>query len=796
VLKGPIINLIQKLAGFVAELADKFQKLPAAQQQNIVSFMALAAVAGPLSIILGQLVGMLSAFFRILLGTSLMSVVTQLLLLAAAIYYTYKNWDLLKQAWENFKVSDITSKIQKMIDKFYELDPSRIQKLNDEWVKYAETVKGAGEIQAEIASKQKQYETLTQQLSQVKNAQELEGVYNDILRVLEQINTLKGQIVAKDIQDKGIKPMTYEAGALDLKLNLSSSVTRQMQKNAEKIKEGIKDAILPKPDEIDFGDVLSAMFSNIGSDIMSGVNKVQKLITGIDFTKMTGGFGIGDTKNDRANDLVTKLQPRSIKPQKLIPIWKPDVEIATMMDEMTSSAERYQKIIDLMIISTNEDLQKNAEVAQVLGKGYDRAASDVNILNTALDQLTAPEMVKIMTPDQLDAVKEYLTLLDKIQNKQRENNKELAAWKGLFSSIGTLMGDLSQYMSESFQKVWASIQNGIQIISDVIGRIKAVKNIIAATNAVQAASTTIQAVSTTTTAASIPVVLAAAAAEEVKAAASEHAAIAGAASSTSWIPVVGVALAVAGVAAILIALSSGKKKKATGMATGGVVPEGFPNDTFPAMLTSGEIVIPLNKRNQVYQEINNQGVPKGITNKILPTISTNVNVASSSSTKYNKVAETFSNNTYSTKLNKFTENVSNSSEFSNFNNIIDTTRLNSIREKISTNTYSTKINKVKEEINPTKLNKIVAELTMLVTGTSDKRAKVTGLIQGGMIPSGFPNDSFPAMLSSGETVIPLNKVGDIFGNGAKREPREVVFKIGHRELIAVLQDSGILNTSF
>ncbi len=38
-----------------------------------------------------------------------------------------------------------------------------------------------------------------------------------------------------------------------------------------------------------------------------------------------------------------------------------------------------------------------------------------------------------------------------------------------------------------------------------------------------------------------------------------------------------------------------QEKEPTKMAAGGVVPPGFPNDTFPAMLTSGEIVVPKNK---------------------------------------------------------------------------------------------------------------------------------------------------------------------------------------------------------
>lgn len=42
-------------------------------------------------------------------------------------------------------------------------------------------------------------------------------------------------------------------------------------------------------------------------------------------------------------------------------------------------------------------------------------------------------------------------------------------------------------------------------------------------------------------------------------------------------------------------LISGSGMKIPGMATGGIVPPGFNNDTFPAMLSSGEAVIPLDK---------------------------------------------------------------------------------------------------------------------------------------------------------------------------------------------------------
>ncbi|MBK7873912.1 MAG: hypothetical protein IPJ74_26305 [Saprospiraceae bacterium] len=57
--------------------------------------------------------------------------------------------------------------------------------------------------------------------------------------------------------------------------------------------------------------------------------------------------------------------------------------------------------------------------------------------------------------------------------------------------------------------------------------------------------------------------------------------------------------------------------------------------------------------------------------------------------------------------------------------------------------------------------------TLLIAAAKLFRNKIEGavpkLAQGGIIPPGFPNDTFPALLSSGEAVIPLDKLGDIGG---------------------------------
>lgn len=72
--------------------------------------------------------------------------------------------------------------------------------------------------------------------------------------------------------------------------------------------------------------------------------------------------------------------------------------------------------------------------------------------------------------------------------------------------------------------------------------------------------------------------------------------------------------------------------------------------------------------------------------------------------------------------------------------------------------------------NPFALIGVGVALTAL--GSAFKNLSVPGLAQGGIIPGGFPNDTFPAMLSSGEAVIPLDKLSGLIGNMA--QPQVIV----------------------
>lgn len=111
-------------------------------------------------------------------------------------------------------------------------------------------------------------------------------------------------------------------------------------------------------------------------------------------------------------------------------------------------------------------------------------------------------------------------------------------------------------------------------------------------------NTIAKSVNATVTMASVPAANALAAAQNMLAIANGNVAVTGAAASTSWIPIVGVGLAIAGVIAMVAAMSNAKNKVAN-LADGGIIPRGYPNDTFPANLSSNEAVIPLDRLPQM-----------------------------------------------------------------------------------------------------------------------------------------------------------------------------------------------------
>lgn len=69
------------------------------------------------------------------------------------------------------------------------------------------------------------------------------------------------------------------------------------------------------------------------------------------------------------------------------------------------------------------------------------------------------------------------------------------------------------------------------------------------------------------------------------------------------------------------------------------------------------------------------------------------------------------------------------------------------------------------------------------------------MAEGGIVPGGYRNDTYPALLTSGETVVPPGKLNSIMG-GSERKFKPVIFKIGINELTGILEEAETLNHSY
>lgn len=71
------------------------------------------------------------------------------------------------------------------------------------------------------------------------------------------------------------------------------------------------------------------------------------------------------------------------------------------------------------------------------------------------------------------------------------------------------------------------------------------------------------------------------------------------------------------------------------------------------------------------------------------------------------------------------------------------------------------------------------------------------MAQGGIVPSGYPNDSYPARLTSGEMVIPPGKLKNVISpQTSSLQFKPVVFKIGEREIVGLLEQAGVMSKSY
>lgn len=89
----------------------------------------------------------------------------------------------------------------------------------------------------------------------------------------------------------------------------------------------------------------------------------------------------------------------------------------------------------------------------------------------------------------------------------------------------------------------------------------------------------------------------------------------------------------------------------------------------------------------------------------------------------------------------------------------------------------------------------ISAILAVIQGSKQKASSATKLANGGIIPPGFPNDTFPANLTSKEAVIPLDRLPGMLGL-RKNTNQKVVFVIDGHVIQGILQDANNLSNIY
>ena len=629
-IKEPIMKLIGQFVNLVDRLITRFTSLTQAQQQNIIKWVAFGAALGPLLLILGPLTTLIAnlgkSLFLIFSNPtvlSIMAIVTAVFLLNTAIWSLVQSWDKvlarMKVGWNSILIGAL-----QVVDWFQTFDWGQL------WIAIWDSIKQFFQDISEWVKVHSKdiWDGMYQGLKTVSGIQTFEDALLGLLKLPDTVSAT------------GIRIFDALFGTKEQIQQQSDETTKNVEKEASKIQKLIeqmqkanKDILKEVEGKEGFGDVfkrnLNSQFDTIKNALSSGFSK----LTGGIFENLggVGGFGLGNEED-------VKRQVDSLK-QLDNEIWQLVNSYMTLNKEKESAFPsafiEANKEVWKVIKETNSALVQNANLAEMLGKVYNKTGTDANILQEAINKLIDPKLGIGIDPQALAILQRYVSLFNQLTDKVLDNTQKLQLWGNVFRSVGTLANTVGKYLGETFQKVFRIISDIVSAVSSVL---QIIKNVGKLTEKTTAITTTAQTVQTAVTNANTGALVANTVASEINAAAKEKNAAAdlidagsksvntaatqvntlakisnAISSAVSWLvstlgPVglIGAAAAITGIIALI---SSGNKqaKGATQMANGGIIPSGYPNDTFPALLSSGEAVIPLNKQQDLFSNSFSRG---------------------------------------------------------------------------------------------------------------------------------------------------------------------------------------------
>ena len=228
-------------------------------------------------------------------------------------------------------------------------------------------------------------------------------------------------------------------------------------------------------------------------------------------------------------------------------------------------------------------------------------------------------------------------------------------------------------------------------------------------------------------------------------------------------------------------------------AKGGTVPQGYPNDTFPAMLTSGEIVIPQAKLEQLIK-VSNQTekldtVKKSVSNKT--NILNNKTNPLYKNDLINNIYKSSSDvvNTFNSTKEDLTKKTNVSNNVTNKGNTINNKSEKELIKSFS-NVKNLKQNQnwISDAMTSQKNISYFNEISKSNTNIKN----IPKMVTGGTVPQGYLNDNYPALLTSGETVIPApGKLNQNMLNRTPIEFEDVRFVIEENQLVGILKKANV-----
>jgi TP901 family phage tail tape measure protein len=465
--------------------------------------------------------------------------------------------------------------------------------------------------------------------------------------------------------DKSVKLLNEYLNVVNAKLRKTggskeTTITFNMDDSIEKIMLSVatsEKAIAIESDALGQSFDVTSEKTNIYKNALENLLKIKGIsITNKSIQGIIGKLQDLDFTSAESEKRITKLANELLYLDKKAKIVGPSFDLASEQlqtynnsledamksgtataDEMNVLQEHVKQLTKEVILNDKTLQHQLATLAyenSVLSEGWDvtEAEKSYNKINKELqayiaemqrlesikinaDGVVDPEIETKLT-DATEKVKDFQTQLNAISAKQYmvEN------LSNAFSTVSSALGNVSTAAELMGGSLGSAFESIVQWISLIGSSISSVQEIVKMVNSFTLASQAQAAVGSTQAVANAAVATSATAAIAPTAAltltttglslAYKEAAVSGALAASSWVPFPGnIAAMTSSIATLLSSLTAGMAGAAAtsipGLAEGGVIPGGYPNDTYPAMLSSGELVVPPGKLENIASKANN-----------------------------------------------------------------------------------------------------------------------------------------------------------------------------------------------